>query len=293
MKLYVVDSFTTLPFSGNQAGVAWLGEKPFPSETLMRHIAAELKHSETVFCRALGDKGFHLRYFTPEGEVDLCGHATIGAFVALIYGNIIQQGTFTIKTLAGTLPIQVGEDGIWMDMAPPVLGRGFSQGETAQLYAAYGLTLADCPKGYRPQCVSTGLMDILLPVASKELLYRGVQNQGEVTRLSLLYDVVGVHLYYPQLSEGIACHCRNFAPRYGIPEESATGTATGSLTYALYEEGRIQPDTVHTFYQGETMGRPSTLLSRITQTPEGEKVSIGGQGVVTLELTLGEGILPT
>ena len=68
MQLYVVDAFTTQRFSGNQAGVALLSPgEDFPAGEVMRALAGELKHSETVFVKPLEGGGFHLRYFTPAG----------------------------------------------------------------------------------------------------------------------------------------------------------------------------------------------------------------------------------
>ena len=54
MELFVADAFTTRRFSGNQAGVALLGEADFPEEGFMRALAGELKHSETAFVRRTG-----------------------------------------------------------------------------------------------------------------------------------------------------------------------------------------------------------------------------------------------
>ena len=193
MELYVADAFTTVRFSGNQAGVALLGEGNFPEESLMRALAGELKHSETAFVRRTGDKAFHIRYFTPAEEVDLCGHATIAAFTVLRDTGAIVPGDYALHTRSGDLEIGVGGDAVWMDMAPPADGRTFSEEEQGELYAAYGLSLADRPEGLEPQAVSTGLMDILLPVRDLETLDRAVQNEPEVTRLSEHYNVVGVH----------------------------------------------------------------------------------------------------
>ena len=78
MKIYVMDAFAARLFGGNQAGVA-LPEGDVSDET-MRLIAAELKHSETAFVRPQEDGSVDLRYFTPAGEVELCGHATIASF---------------------------------------------------------------------------------------------------------------------------------------------------------------------------------------------------------------------
>ena len=100
MKQYVVDAFTDRVFHGNQAAVcvldAWLPEE------LMMNITRENNFSETAFTVREGEK-WHLRWFTPGGEIDLCGHATLGtAFVLLnYYEKDAQQVVFT--TLSGDL----------------------------------------------------------------------------------------------------------------------------------------------------------------------------------------------
>ena len=83
MKQYVVDAFTDKVFHGNQAAVcvldAWLPEE------MMMNITRENNFSETAFTVKEGEE-WHLRWFTPGGEIDLCGHATLGtAFVLLNY----------------------------------------------------------------------------------------------------------------------------------------------------------------------------------------------------------------
>ena len=285
MELYVADAFTTVRFSGNQAGVALLGEGDFPEEGLMRALAGELKHSETAFVRRTGDKAFHIRYFTPAEEVDLCGHATIAAFTVLRDTGAIAPGDYALHTRSGDLEIGVGADAVWMDMAPPTDGPTFPEEEQQAIYAAYGLSLADRPEGLEPQAVSTGLMDILLPVRDLETLDRAVQNEAEVTRLSEHYQVVGVHMFCPHTPDA-AAHCRNFAPLYAIPEEAATGTSNGALTYYLFRRGFIQAGADNRFVQGEKMGKPSEILSRITEDNGGVKVRVGGRALITLKCEL-------
>ena len=285
MELYVADAFTTRRFSGNQAGVALLGTEDFPEEGLMRALAGELKHSETAFVRRTGESSFHIRYFTPAEEVDLCGHATIASFTVLRDTGTIGPGDYALHTRSGDLEIGVGPDAVWMDMAPPTDGRDFSEAEQAELYAAYGLTLADRPEGLAAQAVSTGLLDILLPVKDPDALERAVQNEEVVTRLSERYGVVGVHMFCPHTPDA-AAHCRNFAPLYAIPEEAATGTSNGALTYYLYRRGLIKAGADNRFVQGEKMGKPSEILSRITEEDGGVKVRVGGRALLTLRCEL-------
>lgn len=287
MKLYIVDAFTTQRFSGNQAGVALLSnEEPEPADAFCQALAAELKHSETAFVRPTGPDSFRLRYFTPEGEVDLCGHATIAAFTTLREAEGLAPGTYRASTLAGELSIQVSDQAVWMDMAPPAEGRNFSPEETAELYAAYGLSTEDCPEGFAPMVVSTGLQDILLPVSSMEALEKADQDERVVTQLSKRYGVVGVHMFWPCLNAEAAAHCRNFAPLYAIPEEAATGTSNGALTYYLYCRGKIAAGAENRFLQGEKMGKPSEILSRLTEGPDGVQVQVGGRAVLALRAQL-------
>lgn len=282
MDLYIADGFTTQRFSGNPAGVALLGDEAFPAEEWMRALAGELKHSETAFVRRTGEREFHIRYFTPAEEVELCGHATIASFTVLRETGEIKPGVYALHTLSGDLEIEVGEDSVWMDMATPADGRTFSEDEQAELYAAYGLALADRPAGLEPQAVSTGLMDILLPVRRRECLDGAVQREKEVTELSQRYGVVGVHMFCPEGQGGVTARCRNFAPLYAIPEEAATGTSNGALTYYLFRRGLVSAGVENRFLQGEAMGKPSEILSRLADGPEGVRVRVGGRAVVSL-----------
>ena len=77
LPLYQVDAFTNKLFGGNPAAVVPCPE--FPSSKLMQQIAAENNLSETAFVVATGKRAFDIRWFTPNKEVRLCGHATLAA----------------------------------------------------------------------------------------------------------------------------------------------------------------------------------------------------------------------
>lgn len=136
-------------------------------------------------------------------------------------------------------------------MAPPQLIGDIPAAERAALYAAYGLTEADCPEGYIPRMVSTGLADIMMPVRDHETLMRAVQNAPVVTELSRKYDVTGVHMFCPG-RDGVTAWCSNYAPLYDIPEECATGTSNGALTYYLYLRGDVKPEQENVFCRAST-----------------------------------------
>ena len=276
MKVYVMDSFSDRIFGGNQAGVV-LADKALEPE-VMQQVAAELKHSETAFVWQT-EEGNRLRYFTPAGEVDLCGHATVAVFSLLRRLGRIEDGTHKALTRAGALEIEVSGETVWMDMAPPKTLGILPEESWEELYGAYGLTLEDRPVDLPPEIVSTGLADIMMPVRDHETLLRAVQDERTVTELSRRFDVTGVHMFC--LGEE-AVYCSNFAPLYDIPEECATGTSNGALTYYLYERSLVEPERENLFLQGEHMERPSRILSRLTVQDGVVRVRIGGQAVMSL-----------
>ena len=77
--IFVVDAFASGPFRGNPAAVVLLEPGDEPAAEWMQAVAAEMKHSETAFVQPRADGDFDLRWFTPEVEVDLCGHATLAS----------------------------------------------------------------------------------------------------------------------------------------------------------------------------------------------------------------------
>jgi PhzF family phenazine biosynthesis protein len=279
MKAYVMDAFSTTVFGGNQAGVVLLDREL--DDRTMRQIACEFKHSETAFVQMCSPSSVQLRYFTPAGEVELCGHATIASFALLRQLGMIENGPCTAQTKAGELSIVVQESTVWMDMAAPKLLKVLSDNEIDELYGAYGLTRADCPAGYVPKIISTGLADIMMPVRDHEVLMRAVQDEQAVSALSKRHDCVGVHMFSPG-DERCTAYCSNYAPLVAIPEECATGTSNGALTYYLYLQGLLRPDAENSFIQGEHMNRPSEIRSRLLLVDGEPRIKIGGRAVMSI-----------
>ena len=168
---------------------------------------------------------------------------------------------------------------VWM--AKPRLLRELGEDEWDAFYEAYGLTTADRPEGLTPAIVSTGLADVMLPVRDHDTLMRAVQNEAAVTALSKKYDVTGVHMFC--LGDGCTAYCSNYAPLYDIPEECATGTSNGALTYYLYLRGIVQPGQENVFLQGEHMNRPSEIRSRLYEQDGAVNVRVGGSAVMSMQ----------
>jgi PhzF family phenazine biosynthesis protein len=298
MRLYIVDAFTDIPFGGNPAGVVLIPEgSEFPDEEIMLLTAGELRYSETAFVRTLEDGTYHTRYFTPTDEVDLCGHATIATFTVLSQEGKIKPGQSCLNhTLAGDLWIRVSANQVMMDMATPVeLGKIQTQDALEELYGVMGINfepiLAKVCDGtfvsLLPAMISTGLPDIILPVSSPFQLSQIKPDNQALSALSEKYGVVGVHAFaladqasQPKNGGFVTAYCRNFAPLYGIPEEAATGTSNGALTYYLYLNGLMLPGGRASFVQGREMNRPSRIESFLEIKDAAPTIQVGGTGVI-------------
>lgn len=281
MRYYIVDAFTDRPFGGNPAGVVLLGEEAFPDESLMIKIAAELRFSETAFVRYTqankqsDNHAFtaHVRYFTPAAEVELCGHATVASFV-LLHKLGMAQGRCRYHTLAGDLEVEAGER-VMMQMAMPRIVDTITDNEP--VYHAIGL---DC---YRPalpvQIAYSGLADIMIQIPDAATLNSLQPDMAAIAAITKARNAVSFHVF-ALADDGYTAHVRDFAPLYNIPEESATGTANAALTHYLVVNGVIPRQGDFVFLQGEAMGRPSVVATRIVT--DGA-VYVGGTAAVVAE----------
>ena len=152
--------------------------------------------------------------------------------------------------------------------------------ETEEIYQALGM------KDYHPtmpvQIVYAGLPDLMIPlpdVATLQAIQPDMQAVSEITRK---LEAVSFHVFAFD-NDGYTAHVRDFAPLYDIPEESATGTANASLTYYLQQCGCLGAEAECAFIQGEAMGRPSVITTRIQA--DGS-FFVGGTATVVAEGTL-------
>lgn len=272
MRYYIVDAFTDHPFGGNTAGVVLLEGMDFPDEGLMQAIAAELRYSETAFVRRDGDSRYTVRYFTPKGEVELCGHATIATF-ALLHHLVLAKGPCRLRTLAGELEVTAAPH-IMMQMAVPHIIATIK--DPKEIYDALGI------RDYQPtlpiQVVSTGLPDLMIQVPSVEVLNTLQPDMDAVAKLTRQHEAISFHLF-AFADDGYTAHVRDFAPACGVPEESATGTANAALTHYLAAHGVVAAGD-HSFLQGEAMGRPSVVETRLDA--DGD-IRVGGTAAIVAE----------
>ncbi|MEF8825591.1 MAG: PhzF family phenazine biosynthesis protein [Halapricum sp.] len=279
-KAFLVDAFTDEPTSGNPAGVLPDGDGLDADQ--MGAIANELGASETAFVRESDVADRQLRYFTPETEVDLCGHATIASHALLYERDTIDAGQHTVETNAGILDISIAEDGlVWMTQNDPTVTEldidvdrvADALGVDTESITAVGLPIAR---------TTTGLPFLAVPIEYFSDLAAMDPDMRAIAALSEEQDVTGVYAFTFDTLEGDSTlHGRMFAPDAGVEEDPVTGTASGAVGAYLDRLGALEETAAMTFEQGHFLDRPGTVSVSI-----GAEVKVGGRAVTTLEGTV-------
>lgn len=271
---YKINAFAKTEEGGNPAGVVLHADRLLEDE--MKKIAGILGFSETAFVMKSNTADYKVRFFTPTEEVDLCGHATIGTFSALLIKGHLKPGTYTQETKAGILTVEVKEDAtIMMNQTLPQFCEIIDVEEVAD---SLNTSMTTIRKDLPVQIVSTGLRDILIPVKSMDILNGIKPDFDKITQVSRKYKAVGYHLFCLESLNHSNAYCRNFAPLYHIPEESATGTSNGALACYLLNHGVVSSDSCEhmIFEQGYSMNLPSEIV-----------VSLGVAGNAITEVKVG------
>ncbi|OBW60248.1 epimerase [Solibacillus silvestris] len=283
MLYYVIDAFTETKFGGNPAGVVIHEDL---DEEFMQKFAAEVRFSETAFIKKINTQTFEIKFFTPTSQVELCGHATIASFKALLENKAVENNhTYMMETLAGTLSVEVNQSFIMMEQAKPKLGKTFDDYEyLADLFNIEKSQIGSADFNLVPQASSTGLWDIMLPIKTNEVLNALKPDFKALAEFTKVNKVGGVHAFTLDTKEGVAMS-RNFCPLYGIDEEAATGTSNGALTYYLFHHKVLNEfNEEYTFLQGYSMDRPSCIITKLVN-KNNPLVMVGGNATI---LTKGE-----
>ena len=254
MKIYQVDAFTDKPFAGNPAGVCIL-DKP-KDELWLQNVAREMNLAETAYLLRQNDS-YNLRWFTPNSEVDLCGHATLAsAHVLWEKGFLNKASAARFHTRSGLLSARLIGGLIELDFpATPE-----QKAETPDdLVKALGI---------KPVYTGKSIYDYLVEVESEEIVRNlkpdfttlmKVHTRGViVTAKSKEYDFVS----------------RFFAPEVGILEDPVTGSAHCCL--GPYWMKKLGKDKFTAYQASERGGVVQVQVA-------GERVLLSGHAVTVLE----------
>ena len=265
LRLYHVDAFTDRLFAGNPAGVMVL-ERPLPAR-LMQAIAAENNLSETAFVvRRRGT--FAIRWFTPETEVDLCGHATLASAHVLFQhlrhpsDRVVfcsrKSGLLTAERDGNSIVLDFPADRIQRAPATPLLAKAL---------------------GRRPVEAWRGKTDLLCLFRLQKDIERMKPDMQALSRLGAR----GVIVTAPGASVDFVS--RFFGPRVGVPEDPVTGSAHTTLT--VFWAHRLGKTRLQALQLSKRGGRLGCTL-------EGGRVKIAGKAKTFLvgDIELNDGGFP-
>jgi PhzF family phenazine biosynthesis protein len=261
-RIVQVDAFTDRPFAGNPAAVCVL---PGPADPAwMQAVAGEMNLADTAFLVDEGDV-FHLRWFTPTVEVDLCGHATIASAHVLWEDGHLPAGSLArFRTRSGLLTASLEGSWITLDFPATPVERPVDPEPVAR---ALGVPV---------RFAGATRSDVLAEIESESAL------RSMAPDMALLEAIPsrGVIVTARADSVGFDFVSRFFGPRVGISEDPVTGSAHAAL--GPYWAGKLgRPEMVA--YQASRRG--GVVRVRV----EDDRVKIGGQAVTVLRGELLDG----
>lgn len=249
MKQYVVDAFTDEVFKGNPAAVCVLDEW-LPDELMMK-ITIENNLSETAFTVKEGEN-YHLRWFTPGGEIDLCGHATLGT--AYVITRFIEPELTTVKfdTMSGVLTVVKKGDLLEMNFPG---------------YDLKPVPVTDAMEdaiGARPLEAYMG-RDLLCVMENEQIVREKTPDLEKVKKIE------GLLLHTTAAGDGVDCVSRSFAPKLNVPEDPVCGSGhCHIIPYWAKKYGK----TELVAYQASRRG--GTLYCRV----DGDRISLAGKAAL-------------
>ena len=257
LPLSLVDAFTDRAFAGNPAGVCVLEKDLDPA--FLAAVAQEMNQAETAFLLARDD-GWGLRWFTPEVEVDLCGHATLAsAHLLWETGRAPGDAPIRFHTRSGLLTARREGRAIVLDFpaTPPVAGE-----VPASLAPALGVPQdAFAYTGRTP-------FDLFVELGSEaavRALEPDLNALGRVPARGIVVTALSGSGSNPDFVS------RFFAPGCGVPEDPVTGSLNASLAHWLMQTG-VAPER-YLASQGTRLGRQG----RVRIWREGGAIWVGGR----------------
>jgi PhzF family phenazine biosynthesis protein len=255
LRITQVDAFTDRPFGGNPAAVCILPETR--DGRWMQDLARELNLSETAYL-VRRDDGYDLRWFTPSVEVDLCGHATLASAHVLWEEGHLARGTQArFHTRSGLLTAD--PDGDWIELDFPAT-------PAAPAEAPAGLVEAI---GAKPVGVGRSKFDYLVELDS-EAAVRKLEPNFHLLRS---VEARGIMATSRSADPRFDFVSRFFAPRSGVDEDPATGSAHCCL--GPFWSDRLEKSELLAF---QASARGAIIRVRLA----GDRVRLGGQAVTIL-----------
>ncbi|HEY8608192.1 MAG TPA: PhzF family phenazine biosynthesis protein [Noviherbaspirillum sp.] len=253
-RVHIVDAFARDGGGGNPAGVVLQADRLNSAQKLA--IAARVGLSETAFVSRSEIATVKLEFFTPSRQIAHCGHATIAAFGYLQQTGAVEGELLTKETIDGIRRVAIRGGRPFMEQLAPTYTEALAFPPAAGVDRIVGSLGID--SGWlatQPVVCSTGNRFLIVHLDREARLAQLAPDQDAIAAVSEALDLIGYYVFAESGGE-VAASARMFAPRYGIPEEPATGMAAGPLACYLYDRLGLRR---HAFLigQGAYMQPPS------------------------------------
>ena len=294
------DVFTRRPLAGNQLAV--FPEAAGLDPALMQRIALEMAFPETTFILPpeTDDTDVRMRIFTPRRELPMAGHPTIGSTFALASEGVIgpDRDRLVFGLGIGPTPVSLEWAGdeltfAWMRQPLPEFGPLIEDKDRGEVAAALGIDPGDITAGLPIQVVSSGLPVLFVPLETRRAVDAVTFELAGLRPVFARHRLDDLPVFVFSLETGhddATAYSRMFAPAFGIPEDPATGGASGPLGAYLVHHGAVSPDGIAQMVslQGVKMGRPSRVhisISSSASSKDGDItfVQVGGAAVLVAE----------
>ena len=294
---HLVDVFTDRAFGGNPLAVFTDG-RGIP-DALMQSIAKELNLSETTFVLPPDETkhDFRVRIFTPQSELPMAGHPTIGTAFVLAREGMLRKREAVFEEGVGPVPvsIELGAEGpgfIEMRQPLPKFGPRFEDaGAIAEMLSLERHAIRDLPL----EIVSCGNPFFFVPIDTLDSIRRIRFRSDVAERVVQETGATGVFVFTQEVEiAGSHVHGRLFAPGQGIIEDPATGSAAGPLGCYLSRYGLTAGggEVRSVLEQGIEMGRPSFLHIRIRHSDSDNEITAVHVGGTCCHMGTGQLELP-
>ena len=266
--IHLVSVFAAGPRGGNPAPI--VADAAGLSDAAMQDVARETGHESGFVLPAPPGSGcdFALRFWVPNHEMEMCGHATVGAVWLLDRLGLLPRDRLRIWTRSGPVEARVdrrGAGGPFVAISQPQ-GRTEPLPDTermeAEVLAVLGITsneLAPLPI----QNARTSRVKTLVPLKSVAVLDGLRPDFRRMEQLCEWIGSTGLYPYAPADLDRQTFDARQFPKASGYPEDAATGIAAAALAFGLLENRLLgDPQAPITVRQGRAMGRPSEISVR-------------------------------
>jgi len=287
-KVLHFDAFSSIVNKGNPAGVVLNADDLDVSS--MQSIAEKVGFNETVFILSSQKADLRLRYFTPGHEINLCGHATVGAMYCLKTLEFLQnKDSIAIETNVGNLPIsfETRNGDLFIRMKQDYPKFAPFQGSLSKLAESIGLSDDTIDLSKPIVYGSTGTWTLLVPI--KKLDYFTRMNPKNEIFPDVLQENPrsSIHPFCIEtFDKNALMHARHFSSPYsGTVEDAVTGTASGVMG-AYYLEYLYKDANVADFMveQGKEMNRDGRVHVKVKRNESNIDVYISGTGVFVQEI---------